>query len=53
MPVIVSSVAPAFELLDAYAEAGAGHVTLSLPTRPEADTLYILDAFAELAGGYR
>jgi probable F420-dependent oxidoreductase len=53
VPVIVASVSPAPELIDAYAEAGADHVTLSLPMRTEDETLRILDGFAELARHYR
>lgn len=41
------------DVLDAYAEAGAERVTLSLPTAPEPDTLRILDSLTELPGRYR
>lgn len=53
VPVIVQSVAPAPEIIAAYAEAGAGHVAIGLPTRPEAETLHLLDALAALVGDYR
>lgn len=53
MPVIVASVSPTIELIDAYAAAGADHVTLSLPTQPEAETFRTLDALAELVSDYR
>jgi hypothetical protein len=49
----VASVSPRIELIDAYAAAGAEHVTLSLPTQPEAETLRTLDALAELVSDYR
>jgi probable F420-dependent oxidoreductase len=52
-PAIVAGAAPDPELLAAYAKAGADHVTLSLPTQPEAETLRTLDAFAALVGDYR
>jgi hypothetical protein len=41
------------ELIAAYAEAGADHVTLALPTQPEAETLRTLDGFAALVSDYR
>jgi hypothetical protein len=52
-PVIVSGVSPNPELLAAYAEAGADHLLLSLPTQPQAETLSKLDAFASLRNDYR
>jgi probable F420-dependent oxidoreductase len=53
VPAIVAGAVPDPELLAAYAKAGADHVTLSLPTQPEAETLRTLDAFAALVGDYR
>jgi len=54
VPVIVlQNASPRSELIAAYAEAGADRVALSLPTRPEAETLRTLDAFAALASDYR
>lgn len=53
VPVTVASVAPRPELIAAYAEAGVDRVALSLPTRPEAETLRMLDLFAALVGDYR
>ena len=52
LPVVVASVAPRRELLAAYADAGAEHVTLALPTRPEAETLRMLDALVTLVTDY-
>jgi probable F420-dependent oxidoreductase len=53
VPVIVAGASPIPELIAAYAEAGAGHLALALPTRPEAETLPTLDAFAALVSDYR
>jgi alkanesulfonate monooxygenase SsuD/methylene tetrahydromethanopterin reductase-like flavin-dependent oxidoreductase (luciferase family) len=53
VPVIVAGASPFPELIAAYAEAGAGHLALALPTRPEAETLPMLDAFAALVSDYR
>jgi probable F420-dependent oxidoreductase len=53
VPVIVAAMAPRPELIAAYAEAGAGHVTLSLPTQPEAETLRTLDELAAFVSDYR
>ncbi|WP_055587405.1 LLM class F420-dependent oxidoreductase [Peterkaempfera griseoplana] len=53
VPVIVASVSPRPELIAAYAEAGADRVALSLPTRPETETLRILDMLAALVSDYR
>jgi probable F420-dependent oxidoreductase len=53
VPVIVAGASPSSELIAAYAEAGAEHVALSLPTRPEAETLRMLDAFTALVSDYR
>ncbi|MFB8277769.1 LLM class F420-dependent oxidoreductase [Nocardia colli] len=39
-------------LLDAYAEAGVARVSLTLPTRPESETLHKLDEFAKIADRY-
>jgi probable F420-dependent oxidoreductase len=39
--------------LDGFAESGVDRVTFLLPTRPEKETLAVLDEFAELAGTLR
>ncbi|WP_107655551.1 LLM class F420-dependent oxidoreductase [Nocardia suismassiliense] len=52
LPVSVVSVAPDPAVLDAYAEAGVQRVTLSLPTRPESESLDKLDEFAKLVDRY-
>lgn len=53
LPIVIASAAPTPELIAAYAEAGADHLTLGLPTLPEAETLRTLDAFAALITDYR
>ena len=53
VPVIVSGVAPSPALIDAYAEAGAGHLALTLPTLVEEDTLRTLDVLARLLDDLR
>jgi hypothetical protein len=53
VPVIVSGATPDPELLAAYAEAGLGHLALTLPTQPRTGTLRMLDAFASLVADHR
>jgi probable F420-dependent oxidoreductase len=53
VPVIVSGAAPDPELIAAYTAALVGHLALTLPTRPEAETLRMLDGFAALVSDYR
>jgi len=53
VPVIVSGVAASAALINAYADAGADHLALTLPTRAEADTLRTLDAFSRLLEDHR
>ena len=53
VPVIVSGVSPSPELVAAYAEEGAAHLALALPTQPRTETLRTLDSFAALVGDYR
>ncbi|CAM4316268.1 LLM class F420-dependent oxidoreductase [Nocardia ninae] len=52
LPVSVLGAAPDPAVLDAYAEAGVRRVTLSLPTRPESESLHQLDEFAKLVDRY-
>lgn len=52
VPVIVMSVSPRPEIISAYAEAGADGVALALPTQPEAETLRMLDMFAEVTADF-
>ncbi|MCM6772154.1 TIGR03619 family F420-dependent LLM class oxidoreductase [Nocardia sp. CDC159] len=52
VPVMVAGVAADPALLDAYAEAGVGRVSLMLPTLPESETLDMLDQFTKVAARF-
>jgi len=49
---VISTGVPKPAVLDAYAEAGAERLTISLDTLPEAESLRALDEFAKLAEKY-
>lgn len=52
-PVVVYAAPHDPEALDIYAELGVERVLLFLPTRPEEQTLRILDEYAEAASAHR